>query len=132
MSPSGSVPDQAGRVLQDPATAAAEVASLVADRLDSVERMFRENLASPLEIIDEIGQFVADGGGKRVRPILHLLCARLCSYRGQDDVILATVLEFIHSATLIHDDIIDQATTRRGRPAANFRWGNNITVLFGD
>jgi octaprenyl-diphosphate synthase len=105
---------------------------VVSDRLEAVEAMFQENLGSPVRIIDEIGDFVAEGGGKRVRPTLHLLCARLCGYDGPHDVRLATVLEFIHSATLIHDDIIDEATTRRGRPSVNHRWGNNITVLFGD
>jgi octaprenyl-diphosphate synthase len=125
-------PERVGRVVQGPAIAAAGAAMLVADRLEAVEEAFRENLASPLAIIDEIGQFVAAGGGKRVRPILHLLCARMCGYQGRDDVVLATVLEFIHSATLIHDDIIDEATTRRGRPSANYNWGNNTTVLFGD
>ena len=106
--------------------------SLVEDRLVSVEALFRENLASPLSIIDEIGGFVAAGGGKRVRPAIHLLCAKMCGYHGPHDVLMATVLEFIHSATLIHDDIIDEATTRRGRPSVNHRWGNNVTVLFGD
>ena len=94
--------------------------------------MFRDNLASPLEIIQEIGDFVAEGGGKRIRPTLHLLCARACAYDGPHDVLMATVLEFIHSATLIHDDIIDEATTRRGRPSVNQYWGNEVTVLFGD
>ena len=83
-------------------------------------------------IVDELGGFVAESGGKRVRPTLHLLCARLCGYQGNKDIILATVLEFIHCATLIHDDIIDGATTRRGRPSANRNWGNNVSVLFGD
>ena len=109
-----------------------EILALVAPRLEEVERLFRESLESPLAIVDEIGSFVGQGGGKRVRPMLHLLCAELCGYRGQHDVVLATVLEFIHSATLIHDDVIDGATTRRGRPSLHHRWGNTITVLFGD
>ena len=82
--------------------------------------------------MDEIATFVGQSGGKRVRPTLHLLCADLCGYRGEHDVLLATVLEFIHSATLIHDDVIDAAATRRGRPSVNRSWGNSITVLFGD
>ncbi len=94
--------------------------------------MFRENLASPVKIVEEIGDFVAASGGKRVRPTLHLLTAQLCGYRGEHHIRLATVVEFIHTATLIHDDIIDGATTRRGRPSANRRWGNSTTVLFGD
>jgi len=115
-----------------PAVAQAEIVSLIGEPLDEVERMFRDNLASPVSIVDEIGSFVAESGGKRVRPSLHLLCARLCGYRGPHDVLLATVLEFIHCATLIHDDIIDEAKTRRGRPSVNSRWDNNVTVLFGD
>jgi octaprenyl-diphosphate synthase len=106
--------------------------SLVSDRLDEVEAMFRGSLDSPVGIVREIGGFVGEGGGKRVRPTLHLLCARMCEYEGTNDVLMATVLEIIHSATLIHDDIIDEATTRRGRPSVNHRWGNNVTVLFGD
>ena len=121
-----------GRTLRDPSLGAAEIRSLVADRLERVETLFRDNLASPLQIVGEMGEFVADGGGKRVRPTLHLLCADLCDYHGGHEVLLATVLELIHSATLIHDDIIDEARTRRGRPSVNARWGNNVTVLFGD
>jgi len=123
---------RAERPYADLPLAPAEISALITDELRRVERMFRENLSAPLEIIDEIGEFVADGGGKRVRPTLHLLCARLCGYTGSKSILLATVLEFIHSATLIHDDIIDEATTRRGRPSVNYRWGNNTTVLFGD
>lgn len=121
-----------GRTLQEPTVSTDEIVGLVAPRLTQVEALFRESLASPLAIVDEIGGFVAQGGGKRVRPTLHLLCADLCGYRGPHDVLLATVLEFIHSATLIHDDVIDAAATRRGRPSANQQWGNTITVLFGD
>ena len=123
---------RAQRLAPDPWVTRAEIQSLISDRLQSVEEMFRENLASPVSIIDEIGGFVSEGGGKRVRPTLHLLCASACRYDGRHDVLLATVLEFIHSATLIHDDIIDEATTRRGQPSANAQWGNNLTVLFGD
>ncbi len=116
----------------DPVTAREAIIPLVAGPLRAVETAFRENLASPLHLVDEIGEFVADGGGKRIRPTLHLLCSRLCDYRGPHDVLLATVIEFIHCATLIHDDIIDEATTRRGRPSVNSKWNNSVTVLFGD
>jgi octaprenyl-diphosphate synthase len=122
----------AGRGLEDPAEARASILDLVGDRLRQVEELFRRNLASPAGLVGEMGSFVAEGGGKRVRPMLHLLCARLCAYEGPHDVLLATVLEFIHSATLIHDDVIDAAPVRRGRPALHERWGNNVTVLFGD
>jgi octaprenyl-diphosphate synthase len=127
----GSV-DRAGYPHPDPMVARAEIGRLVSGDLEKVERMFQENLASPLDIVDEIGSFVADGGGKRIRPTLHLLCSKLCRYEGPHHILLATVLEFIHSATLIHDDIIDEATTRRGLESVNHRWGNDVTVLFGD
>jgi octaprenyl-diphosphate synthase len=116
----------------DPAAARAEIIPLVSDRLLEVEESFRHHLASPIEIVDEIGQFVTEGAGKRVRPTLHLLCTQLCEYEGRNDVLLATVVELIHCATLIHDDIIDGATTRRGRESVNHCWGNDVTVLFGD
>ena len=109
-----------------------EIVGLVAEPLGLVEESFRANLASPVRIVGEIGEFVAEGGGKRIRPTLHLLCARMCGYEGPHAVLLGTVIEFIHNATLIHDDIIDEATVRRGRPAVNRQWGNNVSVLFGD
>jgi octaprenyl-diphosphate synthase len=75
---------------------------------------------------------VQEGGGKRIRPALLLLACRLCNYRGERAILLASVVEFIHTATLLHDDIIDEATVRRGRRSVNSRWGNDITVLLGD
>lgn len=132
MSRSGGFQGRAARLLDAPSATQREILALVADRLGDVEALFRESLGSPLRIIEEIGEFLANGGGKRVRPTLHLLSARMCGYKGSNDVLLATVLEFIHSATLIHDDIIDEAKTRRGRPSVNRVWGNNVTVLFGD
>jgi octaprenyl-diphosphate synthase len=116
----------------DVASVAARATELVSTDLAQVERLFQRSLASPIEIVGEIGAFVAEGRGKRIRPTLHLLCARLCNYRGPHAVLLGTVLELIHCATLIHDDIIDGASTRRGRPSVNARWGSSITVLFGD
>ncbi len=110
----------------------AEIGALIADDLERVEVLFRGSLESPLRLVRELGSFVSEAGGKRVRPTLHLLCARLCGGEGRNAVLLATVLEFIHSATLIHDDVIDGAKTRRGHDSLNHRWGNSVTVLFGD
>jgi octaprenyl-diphosphate synthase len=124
--------DRAGYPLPAPLVSKAAISRFVLEDLDRVETLFRENLASPLGIVEEIGTFVAKGGGKRIRPTLHLLCAKLCRYDGPHHILLATVLEFIHSATLIHDDIIDEATTRRGHDSVNHRWGDDVTVLFGD
>jgi len=108
------------------------VVALVADKLAQVEQECRRNLRSELGAIDELGRYLADGGGKRVRPILLLLSAQMCGYEGDRDVQFASVFEFIHTATLVHDDVIDQADIRRGRGSLNARWGNELTVLLGD
>ena len=121
-----------GHALPDPELTRDAIGRLVGRDLQRVEELFRRNLSSSLPVVHEMGGFIADGGGKRIRPTLHLLCGRLCGYEGPHAVLLATVLEFIHSATLIHDDIIDEATTRRGNDSANRRFGNELSVLFGD
>jgi octaprenyl-diphosphate synthase len=87
---------------------------------------------SDVKLVSEIGRYIQEGGGKRIRPALLLLACRLCGYRGNRAILLASVVEFIHTATLLHDDIIDEATVRRGRRSVNSRWGNDITVLLGD
>jgi octaprenyl-diphosphate synthase len=109
-----------------------EIVSLVEDDLARVEVLFAEQFRSDVALVPEIGRYVQDGGGKRIRPALLLLAAGLCGYKGERAAVLATVVEFIHTATLLHDDIIDQATVRRGRSSVNSRWGNDITVLVGD
>ncbi len=106
---------------------------LIADKLARVEEELLLHFRSPIPTIDRIGNYLASGGGKRIRPALLLLSARLLDYEdGDKDVRYAAVVEFIHTATLVHDDIIDEARLRRGRTSANARWGNNLTVLFGD
>lgn len=106
---------------------------LIADKLARVEEELLLHFRSPIPTIDRIGNYLASGGGKRIRPALLLLSARLLDYEdGEKDVRYAAVVEFIHTATLVHDDIIDEARLRRGRTSANARWGNNLTVLFGD
>jgi octaprenyl-diphosphate synthase len=107
---------------------------LIAPKLALVEEELLVNFRSPIPTIDRIGGHLAQGGGKRIRPALLLLSARLLGYdeKGRRDVRYATVVEFIHTATLVHDDVIDEARLRRGRTSANARWGNNLTVLFGD
>jgi octaprenyl-diphosphate synthase len=109
-----------------------EIVSLVEEDLARVEVLFAEQFRSDVSLVPEIGRYVQDGGGKRIRPALLLLAAGLCGYKGERAAVLATVVEFIHTATLLHDDIIDQATVRRGRSSVNSRWGNDITVLLGD
>jgi octaprenyl-diphosphate synthase len=105
---------------------------LIADKLADVEKELLLHFRSPIPTIDGIGNYLADAGGKRLRPALLLLVSRLLGYEGDKDVRYAAVIEFIHTATLVHDDIIDEARLRRGRTSANARWGNNLTVLFGD
>ncbi len=106
---------------------------LIADKLGRVEEELLVHFRSPIRTIDRIGAYLGSGGGKRIRPALLLLSARLLDYEdGDKDVRYAAVVEFIHTATLVHDDIIDEARLRRGRTSANARWGNNLTVLFGD
>ena len=109
-----------------------EVIALVADKLSLVEEECRRNLRSEYKVIDELGRYLAEGGGKRVRPILLLLSAQMSGYKGDRDVLFASVFEFIHTATLVHDDVVDQAELRRGRGSLNARWGNGLTVLLGD
>ena len=104
----------------------------VRDELSRVEREFARHLESRVELIPQMGRYVQMSGGKRVRPAVLLMAARLCGYTGDRGVLNAAVVEFIHTATLVHDDIIDDATTRRGRMTAHSRWGSDITVLLGD
>jgi octaprenyl-diphosphate synthase len=108
------------------------VATLVGDDLAEVEAEIRRELASPVALIQEMGGYIAGAGGKRLRPMLLLLAARLAGHRGPRGVRLAGVVELLHTATLIHDDVVDQAPLRRGRPSANAQWGDDASVLVGD
>jgi len=110
----------------------AEIFEPVRDELARVEREFARHLESRVELIPQIGKYVQMSGGKRVRPAVLLMASRLCRYTGDKAVLNAAVVEFIHTATLVHDDIIDGAETRRGRLTAHSRWGSDVTVLLGD
>ena len=110
----------------------AEIFGPVREELARVEQEFARHLQSRVELIPQMGAYVQMSGGKRVRPAVLLLAARLCGYTGDRAVLNAAVVEFIHTATLVHDDIIDDAETRRGRLAVHSRWGSDITVLLGD
>ena len=109
-----------------------EIFDLLRDDLVALENEFGKDTVSNVGAITEIGEYLRAGGGKRIRPALLLLSARLLDYQGQGAVRLGAVVEIIHTATLVHDDIIDEAKTRRGRPAANTKWGNSKCVLAGD
>src|SRR5579863_10527799 len=109
-----------------------EVFDLLRDDLVALEGEFGRDTVSGVRAITEIGEYLRAGGGKRIRPALLLLSAKLLNYQGEGAVRLGAVVEIIHTATLVHDDIIDEAKTRRGRPAANTQWGNSKCVLAGD
>src|SRR5579885_933634 len=109
-----------------------EVFELISEDLLAIEREFGRDTVSNVAAITQIGEYLRNGGGKRIRPALLLLSAKLMDYRGQGAIRLGAVVEIIHTATLVHDDIIDDAQIRRGRPSANTRWGNSKCVLAGD
>jgi octaprenyl-diphosphate synthase len=104
----------------------------IRDDLARVEHEFEKRIQSRVALIPEMGKYIQKSGGKRVRPAVLLMAARLAGYTGDKAVLNASVVEFIHTATLVHDDIIDGADVRRGRLAVHSRWGNDITVLLGD
>jgi len=109
-----------------------EIFDLLRDDLAALEGEFGQDTVAGVQAITEIGEYLRAGGGKRIRPALLLLSSKLFDYRGRGAVRLGAVVEIIHTATLVHDDIIDEAKTRRGRPAANTQWGNSKCVLAGD
>ncbi|MEA3362815.1 MAG: polyprenyl synthetase family protein [Thermodesulfobacteriota bacterium] len=108
------------------------VIALLKDEMQAVESQFKKNLASDVQLISQVGNYVLSSGGKRFRPMLLLLCARLCHYQGDKHIDLAGVVEFIHTSTLLHDDVVDSANLRRGNRSANSVWGNQASVLVGD
>ena len=116
-------------------SAPAELARIfepIQDQLEEVEEAYAKHIQSRVDLIPQIGRYIQSSGGKRVRPAVLLMAARLAGYSGEQAVNYASVVEFIHTATLVHDDIIDDADLRRGKLAVHSRWGNDITVLLGD
>src|SRR5271168_3024845 len=114
------------------AISAREIFDLVSDDLDKVEGVIGLESISSVDTATTIGRYLQSGGGKRLRPMLVLLSAKLCGRSGDGAVRMAAVVEMIHAATLVHDDVIDTAKTRRGRPSSNTIWGNHTCVLAGD
>jgi len=108
------------------------VLNLLNDEILRVEEQFRKDLESRVPLIRKVGEYVLASGGKRVRPMMLLLSAKLAGYQGESHVGLASVVEFIHTATLLHDDVVDSAVLRRGQDSANAVWGNEASVLVGD
>ena len=111
---------------------AREVFELLREDLVAIEQELGRDAASSVSTITEIAEYLREGGGKRIRPSLLLLTAHLLDYSGPGAIRLGAVVEMVHTATLVHDDIIDGAQTRRGRPSPNTTWGNEKCVLAGD
>lgn len=109
-----------------------EAYDIIKADLKEVELEFKKNLDSEVYLIRKVGEYVLNNGGKRLRPSLLLLSAKLCGYKGERQIPLAVVIEFIHTATLLHDDVIDNAAMRRSNATANTIWGNGASILVGD
>jgi octaprenyl-diphosphate synthase len=115
-----------------PIATAKEVFDLVQDDLRAVEQEFGRQSDANVEVIGEIASYLISGGGKRIRPLLLLLSAKALGFTGESRIRLGAVVEMLHTATLVHDDIIDEAQTRRGKPSTNTTWGASKCVLAGD
>jgi octaprenyl-diphosphate synthase len=115
-----------------PANLKEKIYAQVGSDLVRIEEEINRLLDSDIPLISVVGRYITGSGGKRLRPLLMVLCSRLCGYKGRDDVRLAVVFEFVHAATLLHDDVVDHAELRRSCPAANTLWGNPAVVLVGD
>ncbi|WP_444936711.1 octaprenyl diphosphate synthase [Microbulbifer sp. JMSA004] len=105
---------------------------VAAEDFAAVNQHILDQLHSDVPLVENIGHYLVEAGGKRLRPLLVLLCAKACGYQGEDHIDLATIIEFIHTATLLHDDVVDTSDMRRGRLTANAKWGNAPSVLVGD
>jgi octaprenyl-diphosphate synthase len=105
---------------------------LVEPQFDAVTNYILQNLGSNVPLVERISHYIVESGGKRLRPLLVLLAANACGYKGEKHIPLAAVIEFIHTATLLHDDVVDHSELRRGKATANANWGNAPSVLVGD
>jgi octaprenyl-diphosphate synthase len=108
------------------------IQSLLEDEMQAVDATIERRLRSEVALINQLAGYIVHSGGKRLRPRLAVLGARACGYSGQDHIQIAAIVEFIHTATLLHDDVVDASTLRRGRETANALWGNEAAVLVGD
>ena len=118
--------------MKESSPALSQIFEPIRDDLEKVDQEFGRHIQSQVDLIPKIGRYIQTSGGKRLRPAVLLMAARLSGYQGDRSVLYASVVEFIHTATLVHDDIIDDSDLRRGRLAVHSRWGNDITVLLGD
>ena len=108
------------------------IRALVAEDMRAVDHLIQECLYSDIPLIDQLGHYIVNSGGKRLRPILILLIAKHFNYRGDQHINIAAIIELVHTATLLHDDVVDASALRRGKITANQRWGNEASVLVGD
>jgi octaprenyl-diphosphate synthase len=108
------------------------IRQLIADDMGSVDKLIIQRLHTDVVLINQIGAYIVHSGGKRLRPMIVLMAARACGYEGQRHIDLAAIIEFIHTATLLHDDVVDGSDLRRNRETANAVWGNEASVLVGD
>lgn len=109
-----------------------QIQALIATEMKAVDKAIQQRLKSDVVLIRQLGHYIINSGGKRLRPQLLLLAARATAYKGQQHIELAAIIEFIHTATLLHDDVVDASNMRRGRDSANAVWGNEAAVLVGD
>ena len=122
--PESAIPDK-----QDPINL---IISLSAPDMRRVDSYIQDSLQSEVVLINQIANYIVASGGKRLRPMLLTLCAHACGYQGQNHISLAAIIEFIHTATLLHDDVVDESDLRRGQQSAHAVWGNAASVLVGD
>lgn len=109
-----------------------DVQNLAAQDMEGVNAVIREYLHSDVVLISQMANYIIDSGGKRLRPLLAILCSKACGYTGDKHSLVAAIIEFIHTATLLHDDVVDDSNLRRGHETANSIWGNESSVLVGD
>ena len=117
---------------RDPLQSLKPLLELVAEDMEGVNRIIVDKAISDVELIPELANHLIDSGGKRLRPMLTIASAKLCNYKGEAHVKLAATVEFMHTATLLHDDVVDESDLRRGKPTARLVWSNQASVLVGD
>ncbi len=108
------------------------IQALIESDMNDVNQLIHAQMRSDVALVNQLGLYIVNSGGKRVRPMLAILAARALGYQGKDHITLATIIEFIHTATLLHDDVVDESNLRRGTPTANAEFGNAASVLVGD
>ena len=109
-----------------------QVRKLVAEEITAVDRLIKARLYSDVILINQLSQYIIGSGGKRLRPVIALLSAKAVGYTGTRHIDVAAIIELIHTATLLHDDVVDSSKMRRGRETANLVWGSEASVLVGD